>query len=180
MGNLTFTSAASCTINGYVNQTCYGHIPGTSSSAFNGTAERTEWDDVATGNAVAVFAAGNEGNNSETGQIDFYSSQSTSSTYIGSYTPQVVKNANLISYTNRSSYEARFGLIDSDVEENWLNVVAVNSSNQIASFSNGCGDTKAYCLAAPGVDIKSTVNSNAFTTKAVLNGGPHVSAAVAI
>ncbi len=184
-GTSTFTSAASCTINGYVNQTCYGYIPGTSSSGFNGTAERTEWDDVATSNAVAVFAAGNNGNNSETGKINFYASTSTSSTFIGSYTPQVVKNAGLISYTNRSTYEGRFGLIDSDIQENWLNVVAVNSSNEIASFSNGCGDTKAYCIAAPGVDIKSTVptsiNSSGFTTKSGTSmAAPHVSAAVAI
>ena len=59
--------------------------------------------------------------------------------------------------------------------------MAVNSSNEIASFSNGCGDTKAYCLAAPGVDIKSTINGNAFTTKSGTSmAAPHVSAAVAI
>ena len=184
-GTSDFTSSATCTINGYVNQRCYGYIPGTSSSGFNGTSERTEWDDVATANAVAVFAAGNHGNNSATGEIKFYSSTSISSTFIGSYSPQVVKDAGLISYTNRSSYEARFGLIDSDISENWLNVVAVDKNNTIASFSNGCGDTKSYCIAAPGVEINSTLptdlDSDGFgTISGTSMAAPHVSAAVAI
>ena len=36
-------------------------------------AEQDEWEDVKTSNSVAVFAAGNNGNNSETGKINFYS-----------------------------------------------------------------------------------------------------------
>ena len=35
----------------------------------------------------------------------------------------------------------------------WLTVVAIDSSNEIASFSNGCGDAKNYCISAPGVSI---------------------------
>jgi len=183
-GTSTWTSAATCTTGG-VSYTCYGYIPGTSSSGFNGTDERTEWDDVATANAVAVFAAGNNGNNSETGQIDFYASRSTSSAFIEDYSPQVVKDAGLISYTNRSTYEARFGLIDSDVSENWLNVVAVDSNNTIADFSNGCGDTKAYCIAAPGVGIYSTVHTSIDSSgykkyPGTSMAAPHVSGAVAV
>ncbi|MDC0037767.1 S8 family serine peptidase [Alphaproteobacteria bacterium] len=180
-GSSTWTSAASCG-----GTTCYGHIPNDSSSAgFNSANERTEWDDVATANAVAVFAAGNQGNNSATGAMNFYASRSTSSTFINSYTSQVVKNAGLIDYTNRSTYEARFGLVDSDISENWINVVAVDSNNTIASFSNGCGDTKAYCIAAPGTDIYSTLptdlDSDGFAEKdGTSMAAPHVAAAVAV
>lgn len=43
-----------------------------------------------------------------------------------------------------------------EVKDNWLAVVAVDSSNVIASFSDRCGIAKEWCLAAPGVDIYST------------------------
>ena len=176
-GTTTWTSAATCTVGGTA-YTCYGLIPGTSSNGFNSTAERTEWDDVATANAVALFSAGNSGNNSATGAIQFY--RSDKQTALTSYTPQVVKDAGLISYTDRSGYEARFGLIDSDVSENWLNVVAVDNTNTIASWSNGCGDTKAYCIAAPGVDIYSTINGGYGTKSGTSMAAPHVSGAVAV
>ncbi|OXE39011.1 peptidase S8, partial [Methylobacterium radiotolerans] len=38
-----------------------------------------------------------------------------------------------------------------------VSVVAVDRNRQIASFSNWCGVTAAWCIAAPGVDIFSTV-----------------------
>ena len=182
-GTSTWTSAATCTVGG-VEYTCYGYIPNdSSSSGFNSASERTEWDDVATANAVAVFAAGNNGNNSETGKIDFY--RSDKSTKLTDYSVSVVKDAGLISYSNRSTYEARFGLIDSDISENWLNVVAVDSNNIIADFSNGCGDTKAYCIAAPGVGINSTVHTSIDSSgyseyPGTSMAAPHVSGAVAV
>ena len=182
-GTSTWTSAATCTVGG-VAYTCYGYIPNdSSSSGFNSASERTEWDDVATANAVAVFAAGNNGNNSETGKIDFY--RSDKSTLLTDYSVSVVKDAGLISYSNRSTYEARFGLIDSDISENWLNVVAVDSNNIIADFSNGCGDTKAYCIAAPGVGINSTVHTSIDSSgyseyPGTSMAAPHVSGAVAV
>ena len=162
-GTSGWTSAASC---GGI--TCYGYIPYTSSSSgFNTLAEQDEWEDVKTSNSIAVFAAGNNGNNSETGKIKFYRSTSTSSGFVNSYTPQVVKNAGLISYVNRTTYEGRYGL-NSAVSGNWLTVVAVDSNNKISSFSNGCGDAKAFCIAAPGESIYSTVptdlNSSGYDT----------------
>lgn len=179
-GTSGWTSAASCG-----GTTCYGYIPYTqSSSGFDTTAEQDEWEDVKTSNSVAVFAAGNNGNNSETGTIKFYRSTSTSSGFVNSYTPQVVKNAGLISYVNRTTYEGRYGL-DSDVSGNWLTVVAVDSNNTIASFSNGCGDAKAFCIAAPGSAIYSTVptslNSSGYDTyNGTSMAAPHVSGAIAL
>ena len=40
---------------------------------------------------------------------------------------------------------------------NWLNVVAVDANTVIAHFSNGCGSTEDFCLAAPGVSVWSAV-----------------------
>tara|TARA_B100000989_G_scaffold196163_1_gene148158 strand:+ start:685 stop:2916 length:2232 start_codon:yes stop_codon:yes gene_type:complete len=178
-GSSGWTSAASC---GGI--TCYGFIPGTSSSGFNTTAELNEWEDVKTENKIAVFAAGNNGNNSETGSMKFYSSQSTSSSLVNTYSSQVVKNAGLIDYTNRSTYEARYGL-QSAVSGNWINVVAVDSTNTIASYSNGCGDTKNFCIAAPGSSIHSTVPTDlaasGYGTKSGTSmAAPHVSGAIAL
>ena len=45
----------------------------------------------------------------------------------------------------------------SDLQPYTLVVVAVDKDNRIASFSNRCGVAAAWCLAAPGVDIVSTM-----------------------
>ena len=39
----------------------------------------------------------------------------------------------------------------------FITVVAVDGKNQIADFSNRCGVTQGYCLAAPGVDVISAI-----------------------
>ena len=36
--------------------------------------------------------------------------------------------------------------------------MAIDKSNQIAPFSNGCGEAAKYCIAAPGVRVISTVS----------------------
>ena len=110
---------------------------------------------VASDNNVVVFAAGNDGNNSATGKMPFY--YTSNNVKYGDYSSQVVKDAGIISYTNRSSAEAQYGVNASEVAENWLNVVALDNTNTIASYSNGCGNTKTYCIAAPGSAIYSTV-----------------------
>lgn len=64
-----------------------------------------------------------------------------------------------------------------------LAVGAVDSDGNIASFSNHCGDAKAYCLVAPGVDITA-----AYYTSVIGYGigsgtsmaAPHVAGAAAV
>ncbi len=43
----------------------------------------------------------------------------------------------------------------------WISAVAIDGTGNIASYSNRCGDTAAWCMAAPGSAIVSTMrNSN--------------------
>lgn len=44
-----------------------------------------------------------------------------------------------------------------DLKKQWIAVVAVDANNRIADFSNRCGPDAAWCIAAPGVNIYSTV-----------------------
>ena len=76
-----------------------------------------------------------------------------------------------------------------DLLGKWLAVVAVdirNNNTAIASFSNGCGETKHWCLAAPGVSIYSTGNPTAKNPAGYGAGdgtsfaAPHVSGALAL
>ena len=162
---------------------CYTYAPAESITGGFSSAERTAWASVASDNNVVVFAAGNDGNNSATGKMPFY--YTSNNVKYGDYSSQVVKDAGIISYTNRSSAEAQYGVNASAVAENWLNVVALDNTNTIASYSNGCGNTKAYCIAAPGSSIYSTVPTDLVasgydTYNGTSMAAPHVSGAIAV
>jgi hypothetical protein len=134
---------------------------------------------------VIVFAAGDEGFNSETGKIRYYEPESPS-TFLGEipisdfFTYSGVPEAFNI---NQSTFEARLPVIAGSpvTTGTWLNVIATDQNNTIASFSNGCGDTKDFCLAAPGVNIVTTGNNGQYNTvSATFYASAHVSGAVAV
>ena len=93
---------------------------------------------------------------------------------------------------NRNSSPGYYGLIPEEhpqLENRWLVVVATDENNQIASFSNGCGDAANWCLAAPGVSIYSVSGAprtffGTPTPYRTSNGtsfaAPHVSGALAL
>ena len=60
-----------------------------------------------------------------------------------------VTAANAVTYYGWGPY------YEPDLLGKWLVAVAVdqNNNNTIASFSNGCGEARAWCLAAPGVKV---------------------------
>jgi subtilisin family serine protease len=138
---------------------------------------------------VVVFAAGNEGFNAATGTIYYFSSatERTQATFLGTATYNQflastgVSSANYAA--NQSTFDARLPeIIGSPVTTGtWLNVVATDQNNVIADFSNGCGDTQNFCLAAPGVDIVTTGNNGSYQTVSGTSfAAPHVSGAVAV
>ena len=162
---------------------CYIKVPAESSTGGFSSDERTAWANMVGDNNVAVFAAGNDGNNSATGMITRYRSSDNAALYQLSANQTV--NNGWITYSNRSSQEAQYAANVSAVAENWINVVAVDSNNTIASYSNGCGNTKAYCIAAPGSAVYSTVptdlNSSGYDTyNGTSMAAPHVSGALAL
>jgi len=80
---------------------------------------------------------------------------------------------------NVSGYEA--------LADSLIAVVATDSNNTIATFSNECGVAKNWCMAAPGADVYSTVDiddNNSSTNYGTMSGtsqsAPHVSGAAAI
>ncbi len=74
-----------------------------------------------------------------------------------------------------------------DLLAGWVTVVAVDENNSLAPFSNQCGAAAAWCIAAPGVDITTTVDGedDVFDTLyGQLSGtsfaAPHVAGALAV
>ncbi|MGN6150244.1 MAG: S8 family peptidase, partial [Rhizomicrobium sp.] len=51
-----------------------------------------------------------------------------------------------------------------DLQKQWIAVTAVDANNVIASFANRCGPNAAWCIAAPGVDIYSTIPGGGYAS----------------
>ncbi|MGI9279000.1 MAG: S8 family peptidase [Endozoicomonas sp.] len=70
--------------------------------------------------------------------------------------------------------------LEEDVALQWISVVNVNSNNQLHSSSHGCGDSAAFCLAAPGTNIYSTVPGGHGYKTGTSMAAPQVSGAFAV
>ena len=141
---------------------------------------QTAFDNAAS-DTVVVFANGNQGWNSSTGRVYYYNSSSDASNKTNS------QGYSSVSVNSPSTY----GLLPStktSLNGKWLTVVALDSSNNIATYSNGCGSAaKTWCISAPGSSIYSTVDLDDSTESgsyATYNGtsmaAPHVTGAIAI
>ncbi len=49
--------------------------------------------------------------------------------------------------------------IYSELTAGWISAVAIDGTGNIASYSNRCGDTAAWCMAAPGSAVVSTMRN---------------------
>jgi subtilisin family serine protease len=92
---------------------------------------------------VVVFAAGNDGFNSVNGAILFYDDPNANP--VGSLSANsffTISGATTLFDRNQSSFDARLPVISGSPvgTGTWLNVVATDQNNTIASFSNGCGE----------------------------------------
>ena len=139
--------------------------------------------------AVMVWAAGNSGWNSETGVLrmcaglyDEYGSCTgnrigvglddflASVTIFDDSGAEVTWKDELAE--NIPGILSRLPHFERSLIDNWLAVVAADNGNRIASFSNGCGVARHWCLAAPGVAVHSTFPNETSSRVSVVNRCP--------
>ena len=142
--------------------------------------ERAAWI-RAVRKTVVVFAQGDEGHNSINGEVQLYDEDSfaeeakAKTRDADNMQTDEVREKILWSIideadgddanaANIGSPHARLASVESGLAGRWLAVIALDSDNVIAPFSNGCGDAMTYCLGAPGVDITSTRVTDSLTT----------------
>lgn len=144
--------------------------------------EITAWQN-ATQNTIIVFANGNDGLNTATGRVQLYSDANAQNEAI------TIDNSASAINQNIPSFRGSYPVIDSSLSGEWLTVIALDANNQIASFSNGCGEARAFCIAAPGVNINAPIDVDDTTNSSdasfgVKNGtsmaAPHVTGAIAL
>ncbi|MEJ0061773.1 MAG: S8 family peptidase [Alphaproteobacteria bacterium] len=130
---------------------------------------------------VMVFAAGNSGMD----DVPLMASHPLSGGFLPFVRPA---NANIPlgdpgayrKYNNDNSIST-LNADYSGLEGQVIAVVAVDSTNTIAPFSNHCGVAKAWCFAAPGVHITSTGPENTYVALSGTSmASPHVAGAVAL
>tara|TARA_B100000963_G_scaffold356913_1_gene378016 strand:+ start:77 stop:2911 length:2835 start_codon:yes stop_codon:yes gene_type:complete len=157
--------------------TKWAWIPSTSTVA---SSIQTAFDNAAA-NTVIVFSNGNEGWNSSTGRVYYYNSSTDASNMTNA------QGYSSVTVNTPSTY----GLLPqtkTSLNGKWLTVVALDSSNNIASYSNGCGSiAKTWCISAPGSSVYSTVDlddsteSGSYGTKSGTSmAAPHVTGAIAV
>ena len=146
-------------------------------------------DTLNNADVIQVFAAGNAGWNSATGVVDvYYAGDNRSSPRSVEYIINNFISDDYGAFTNYDKnavgVDAAAPLVYSSLIGKWLAVVATNDSNTIASFSNGCGAAKYWCLAAPGVGIQSAgIRSDtdvSYNNQGTSFSAPHVSGALAL
>lgn len=70
---------------------------------------------------------------------------------------------------------------DSGIAGHAIAVGNLTSTNQVAASSNHCGDTKDYCLFAPGTNIRSTLNGGGYGIGSGTSfAAPYVTGAAAV
>jgi subtilisin family serine protease len=127
--------------------------------------------------AVVVFAAGNDGWNSETGEHKVFSTSLIDPVtkecrswvdyrdekhldYIRVVPRRISfdggRAGSVLVPANIPSLESSYFVTNDRLKGSWLAVVNVDKRNIIHWSSNGCGIARDYCLAAPGTNVRST------------------------
>ena len=139
--------------------------------------------------AVFVWAAGNHGWNSETGDVrlcdDANSCRFVASPNFVLRSGNIPNPGNVLpDEENRVGGFAALPIRFTELQDYWLAVVNVDLFGGIASSSNGCGNAMAWCLAAPGTEIFSATDEDSGDIYGIGTGtsfaAPHVSGAIAV
>lgn len=152
------------------------HIDGTS-------AEVSAIRQAGASDMVMVFAAGNEREDQPV-----IARNPTGAAFYPAVRPENAGKNLYVFLDGHGDQISSSGLNYSDLQPYTIAVVAVDRDRKIASFSNYCGIAAAWCLAAPGVGILSTVtpaNGSSPTEPYNLSSGtsmaaPHVAGAAAL
>ena len=98
---------------------------------------------------VMVIPQGNYGHNGENGMVSLYSNSIFNfNDYVEDRAWAIVDASNGV--RNLGTITARLPLAVPELQGKWLTVIALDENNRILPASNGCGDTKNFCLGAPG------------------------------
>ena len=82
--------------------------------------------------------------------------------------------------TSSPGYYAAMPLVNPTLMGGWIAVVGTDTSGTIASWSNRCGVTAAFCMAAPGTSILGLYGTGVSTNSGTSFSAPIVSGAVAV
>lgn len=130
----------------------------------------TAFQNAVSKHAIIVFAAGNNGG-----------AQPSSDAGI----PYYFKGANPYNSITEATLYADYNTVNPtalDWSNNWVSVVSLDRTNNISSFSQRCGITKDWCLAAPGEITKSTKAGGGYSDpiQGTSFAAPNISGAIAI
>ena len=134
---------------------------------------------------VMVWAAGNAGFNSETGEVTYRNDLAEvkrvrTSDFIHAFIPSDPLAIRFTTANQPNPYQL-MPMYQHALRGKWVAVVATNKNNRIAHYSNGCGMSKYWCLAAPGSDIYSTNSIGGYSkSRGTSYSAPHVSGALAV
>ncbi len=137
---------------------------------------------------IIVFSAGNNYWNDFSGNIYYTQNDNTLTITNNEFLAQYEDDEYGLASTWGVNFHSAGGyalapFYETSLLGNYVVVVATDLNNNIATFSNSCGESMQWCIAAPGVDITSAHNANDNETSVksgTSQAAPHVSGALAL
>lgn len=132
----------------------------------DGTNYEQEYQSLVDNHAIIVYSAGNSGLNQSNilGGLPAYFQGAVAPVYLTQTNYNIVNPSHL------------------DWSNNWVTVVALDDDNQLASYSNQCGVSRDWCIAAPGNIALSTSMDGGYDAdiQGTSFAAPNVTGAIAI
>ena len=142
--------------------------------------ERMIWEAVVD-STVVVFAHGDSGNNNENGMLKIYTTNALTVREVDD-DGEVEESWKDFGAINQGSIHSQLPREVEKLKGKWLAVIALGENGRIHKYSNGCGNAQAWCLAAPGIDITSSLPGDTKTgmMSGTAQAAAYVSGAVAV